>query len=285
MRARLQGLDEIAWDQTHPNNASGVELAGLIRDVAAGHMRHFKLRDALLHQGTRFGGAAEALPFLLELARADETPERAVLVELAAGIGAPVEEYLREFRFDRAGIAALTDEELWNGEDDNLDLLNGFAAMCALDGRNAWLVALPQVSELMEDPDMDVQLAALCALAREEAVPVEHEARLRRALDCGGELGWHAALALGCLAEHRALLRESVDKVEELLGHAVLVQRVAGACALAFAYSHDQLLADERVFDVLASTDEHFAELSRMRCRFEQPLMGMVARARARVVD
>ncbi|HYQ02352.1 MAG TPA: hypothetical protein VER96_26950 [Polyangiaceae bacterium] len=192
MRARLQGLDEIAWHRTHPNNASGADLPRLIRSVAAGNVHKFKLWDALLHQGTRFGGAAEALPFLIELASADETPERPALVWLAAGVGAPVEE----------------------------------------------------------------------------------EARLRRLLCRGGELGWHGALALGCLAEHRALSQESVDQLAELLEHAVLVQRVAAACALAFARS-----SDERVFDVLASTDEHFAELSRMRCRFEQPLMGMVARA------
>lgn len=98
MRAALAGLHEIDWGTLHPNNASGSEIPRLLRAwrdgvgfeaVPSRDSTPYRLTDMLLHQGTRFGGAAEALPFLLELAAADETPQRAQLIYFAAGIGAP----------------------------------------------------------------------------------------------------------------------------------------------------------------------------------------------------
>lgn len=276
MRAKLEGLEHIAWEHTHPNNADGVEIPRLLRDLVNGGEQVYRLADALLHQDTRFGGAAESIPFLIELAGADETLNRPHLLRLAAGIGAPVEPHLRDIPFDRTHLAAVSDDELWS---EDGDLLDGFAAMCAQDGRAAWLAVLPRVSMLVDDSAAEVSIAAMCVLAAEEALPADHEVRLRRALGRVDPVCWHGALALGHLAERRKLSADTVGELEKFLAHDRLVHRTAAAFALAFAQD-----IDERVFDALAEAQERFEELSNEECHFEQALMGMVVRAVRRVV-
>lgn len=275
MRAKLEGLEDIAWDHTHPNNAHGVEIPRLLRDLANGGEQAYRLADALLHQDTRFGGAAEAIPFLIELAGADETLNRPHLLRLAAGIGAPVEPHLRDVPFDRTHLEAVSDDELWS---EGGDLLDGFAAMCAQDGRAAWFAALPRVSILVDDSAADVSMAAMCLLASEHELPVEHEVRLRRALERVDPICWHAALALGHLAERCALSADSIRELEKFLTNDKLVHRTAAAFALAFAQDFDK-----KVFDALAEAQQRFLELSKEECHFEQALMGIVARAIWRV--
>lgn len=274
MRATLNGLEDIDWGHTHPNNVEGAEIPRLLRDLASGEGEAYRLADALLHQDTRFGGAAQAVPFLIELSGADETLNRPLLLRLAAGIGAPVEPDLLDVPFDRARLDSVSDDDLWS---EDSDLLDGFAAMCAQDGRAAWLAALPQVSVLIDDSDPDVSIAAMSVLAAEEGLPTEHEVRLRRALVGVDPIGWHAALALGHLAERQRLSTESIRELEKLLHSEKLVHRTAAAFALAFAQD-----LDERVFDALVEAQDRFEELSKEKCRFDQALMGVVARAISR---
>jgi hypothetical protein len=277
MRANLEGLESVAWERTHPNHLEGAEIPKLLRDLARGERKLYNLADALLHQDTRFGGAAEAIPFLIELAESDETPDRASLLRLAAGIGAPVEPALRDIPFDRARLDAVGSDELWSEEGE---LLDGFAAMCAHDGRSAWLGVLSRVSRLVGDPATDVSTTAMCVLAVEDGLPPEHEVRLGRAMAAIDPVCWHAALALGHLAERRSLSAESIRELEKFLAHDNLVHRTAAAFSLAFARD-----VDEVVFDALGEAQQRFAELSKEECHFDQALMGMVSRAIQRATE
>ncbi len=277
MRAKLAGLEKVAWGRTHPNNASGVEIPQLLRERAHGVDPTYRLADALLHQDTRFGGAAEAVPFLIELASANETPDRAFLLRLAAGIGAPVEPHLSGIPFDRARIEAVSDDELWS---EDSELLDGFAAMSAQDGRAAWLAALPSVSMLVDDEAGDVRIAAMCVLAVESGLPPEHEVRLRHAMGAADPVCWHAALALGHLAERVRLAPESIHELNGLLAHQAPIRRATAAFALAFVPERD-----ERALEALAQTRHEFEVLSKEPCQFEQALMGMFSRALQRVTE
>lgn len=162
MRTQLEDLDSVDWGSLKPNNLSGEELPGLLRAWANAAPSRvypprksppYRLADAVLHQGTRFGGAAEVLPFLVEMALADETRWRASLVHLIVGIGEPVDPSW-DFPYDADEIAKLSADELWDlgGE----DLLNGFAMMCAVQGREAWLRHAGRLKPLLDDPDPDV---------------------------------------------------------------------------------------------------------------------------------
>lgn len=62
-------------------------------------------------RGTRFGGVAGAMPFLVELACDPETRERPLRIRLIAGLGARVESGLQTHPFDRVAIAAMGDDE------------------------------------------------------------------------------------------------------------------------------------------------------------------------------
>ncbi len=272
VRAALLGLEDVNWASTRPNQVQGAELPTLIRELSFSSAGFPQIADALLHQGSRFGGAAEALPFLIELASADETPARPQLVQLAAGIGAPVEPALTKVPFDRNTLSQVSDEVLC--DDERYDLLNGFAAMWAIDGRAAWCRALPRVSKLVDDADPNVRLAAICALAGEPELPAAHHERLARALDAPGAVGWHAALGLAKLTRFTALSTDTTAKLEAMLHSDSLTRRVAAGVALA----HAQPL-DDRLVSVLAEAEVHFTELSQLRCHFEQPLMGMVSAA------
>lgn len=281
MRARLEGLEELDWATLHPNGRSGTEIPRLLRDWARGvgfdgaprEQTAYRLFDMLLHQGTRFGGAAEALPFLIELASAGETPERAWLVRLAAGIGAPVEPWLAEIRFDRELYARLSDDALWDHED--VEVLDGFAAMCAVDARAAWLNQLGRVSELVGDADEEVRIEAMVALAPEGAVSAEHEGRLRAALECRSDVGWHAALALGMRAQKVPLEPATLVRLEEMLGETAFIRRVCAAYALVHAGS-----ITDAARSALAEADKRFTELGALPCRFEQALTGILSTAR-----
>lgn len=286
MRAALAGLEDIDWGTLHPNNAPGTEIPGLLRAwrdgigfgaVPSRASTPHRLTDMLLHQGTRFGGAAEALPFLIELAAADETPQRPQLIYFAAGIGAPVEEHLQQSTFDRDLYARLSDEELW---DQDVDVIDPFAAMCAQDSRGAWLAYLERVSELVDDADAEVRIAAVVVLAPERIIGNSHEPRLRRALASESDLGWHAALALGYRAEQATLELATTERLAEELSSPVLVRRASAAFALTLAGR-----TIDGLVDVLAETEQRYAELSLADCRFQQALTGMLARARLRFAE
>lgn len=172
MRASLLGMGAVDWAAMKPNNLDGKEIPALLRQWARAHEQDeyaayqspsYRLHDALLHQGTRFGGAAEALPFLVEMALADETPWRPMLVRLIVGIGEPLD-FPADTPYDRDLIMRLTPEELWEGD---IDVINGFAVMCATEGRQAWLENAARMEPLLDDPDpvvRDVVCRALAAL-------------------------------------------------------------------------------------------------------------------------
>lgn len=162
------------WASLKPNNLDGEELPELLRQWAQANEHDeyppyrspwYRLDDAVQHQGTRFGGAAEVLPFLIEMALADETPWRASLVQLIVGIGEPVDPSW-DFPYDADELAKLTAEELWApDDDDDFERVNGFAMMCAVEGRKAWLTHAERLRPLTDDPDPEVASIVRDALA------------------------------------------------------------------------------------------------------------------------
>src|SRR5690606_29506961 len=98
--------------------------------------------------------------------------------------------------------------------------------MCTVDARAAWLNQLERVSELVSNADEEVRIEAIVALAPEEAVSAEHEGRLRAALECRSDVGWHAALALGMQAQKVPLEPATLVRLKKMLGKTAFIRRV-----------------------------------------------------------
>lgn len=228
-----------------------------------------EIADALVHQGTRFGGAAESLPIIVAIAADEASVGREYAVQLVSRLGAKVEPELAELEFDRERLSRVRPSEVG---DDEIEVLDALAAMWASDARSAWIDQAAAVSILITDSDPKVALAALVAFEDEIVSPPRHQERLRKAADDAGQLGWHALLALGFAADVEPLESQSEQRLRAELSNGGL-RSVCAAVALA---------RESRDADVLRAlrraTADH-AELSKHTTAFERPLMGMVEQA------
>lgn len=274
MPLRLPALDDVRWHTVKANHRSGLEIRELLLAWAQTPSRSAHpgpasppaiLRDALLHQGTRFQGGAEAMPFLVDLALADDVAWRADAVELAAGIGAPV---TLSGSFDRSRLEALTAEELWSATDQTLD---AYAVMCEQDGHAAWLEQGPKLLPLVRDPNPEVAVTATVAVA---SLPhVDGLEELLREEHPDARVVWHGFLALASVATRQPLRTTTRVTLRAHLTSPEPVLSAAAAVALASAGEDS-----DEVFEVLL--DAYGAEvILSTSCAFERPLAGWVARA------
>jgi HEAT repeat protein len=88
-RGVLEGLEAVNWAALGHAGGSAEDVPWLLRQVrtADPKVREETLRELfsrIVHQGTRYSATAPAVPFLVELATAPDTPDRAWLVNLLA---------------------------------------------------------------------------------------------------------------------------------------------------------------------------------------------------------
>lgn len=87
----LEGLDAIPWHALTHAYGKASDVPGLIRDLASldqkrRHAAYEKLFTNIWHQGTVFEASVHALPFLIDLLRAPDTPEPDHVALLVASI-------------------------------------------------------------------------------------------------------------------------------------------------------------------------------------------------------
>ena len=291
MRANLSGLDDLPWHTFHTNHGTAEKarvprLLRICADAAPGttyppyRSPYYLLGDILCHQGSRFGGAAETLPFLIELAEADETAERPALLRLAAEIGAPLG-WEADVPFDREVLCSISEEELWAEDSEHVDAAG---AMWAVDARNTWVGELDRVSRLLEDESEPLRLAAMDVLLEESTVPAQHETRLVRCCQEDGSVAWHAAIALGFLGVNTPLADETLSHLRSMLADETYLHRLAAAIGLVLGRPDSAPVSgpvSEAVIEVLRESVERHAELSaETSYAFSPSLPGIAARAR-----
>ncbi|GAA3865790.1 hypothetical protein GCM10022243_34900 [Saccharothrix violaceirubra] len=175
----LDRLDEVPW--------SSLDHAYGPADDVPGQLRALRSPDAdergravsalygnVFHQGTRFPASAHAVPFLLELVAAPDTPDREVLLGLLTAIAIGYDEShlpgtvpIAEYRRAAAGGAALLpDADFFEHREslpeDDQDRLFAHVTVAAYDAVKA---GVPLFRTLLADPDPGVRCQAAYALA------------------------------------------------------------------------------------------------------------------------
>lgn len=227
----LAGLDDIDW--AHLRHAYGLadDVPGQIRALLSPlrSLRQnalWKLYGNIFHQGTRYEASAFAVPFLLRLAAAPETPERheiiGLLVDLALG-------YPEQFSF--VGV----DRDALLADDAAPDAQTARAAYAAVEaGADVFVHGL-------DDADVNVRMQSAYAAAWFPAVAEAAGPRVRAAVDRETDplALANAILSLGYLA--RAGTGEGVEPIPETLldSSRPPVIRCAAAISLAQAGNGD----------------------------------------------
>jgi hypothetical protein len=115
----LTGLDAIDWSSMHHAYSTAEEIPELLRAMASADPEerkkaHSRFYGAVHHQGDVYNCTVAALPFLLELATDDATPDRAAVVNLLVSIGEVCVERGDELCYTVNGeIAGYADGKVW----------------------------------------------------------------------------------------------------------------------------------------------------------------------------
>ncbi len=231
--AMLETLGDIDWTRLGHAYGSAGDVPDQIRDLRASDPEVRKrARESLFgnifHQGTRYEASAFAVPFLLELVRAGDTPERAeilwLLISLAIGYdetwlpeGIPIEA-LRPLANGGAELLAASPRpgEGASGKDHfryrrslspaQLQRLEAHVSVAAYDAVRR---GLSVVRELVSSEEREVRIAAACALGwfpeeANESLPVLREAEERAESDPAECVLAATALCLRRFAGRRA---------------------------------------------------------------------------------
>ncbi|MEV0661123.1 HEAT repeat domain-containing protein [Actinomadura luteofluorescens] len=232
----LAGLDGVDWAALGHAYGSAEDVPGLLRALSSPDEEE---RDAALgdlftnifHQGTRYGAAAAAVPFLLALASCPGTPERTGPLYLTAALA---------IGYDEAHLPSGVDITAWRKEAARLretDDRDDFDLAWALRSTEAELAAydavragLPTVRTLLGDDDAGVRATAAYTAGwfPEEAAGTLPALGALLDVEQDPNVIAHALVAAGLL-DGRALL----PRLREHLAAAEPLPRWAAAIALA----------------------------------------------------
>jgi len=231
----LEGLDQVDWAALTHAYGSASDVPQWLRALRSPdpEVRQWAQEDwNIVHQGTRYTATAPAVPFLVELALAPDTPDRHWLVELLtfAAIGydaTSLPDGIVEATLDQLARTTLTpDPEI----DDPATDYPGWA----LAAYQAVQAAVPSLLGLLDDHDVRLRRATAHLLAWFPHWAPASLPLLRARLGAEPDLDAKATVvvAVGLLAGGRG---ETGDRprLEALLGDADAVVRWAAAVALA----------------------------------------------------
>src|SRR5688572_30578809 len=91
-RAVLEGLEAVDWTRLSHAYGPAADVPGLLRQLASTDAEArgaalYELYGNIYHQGTVYEATAHAVPFLVELLRAPELPDKEALLGLLQAIG------------------------------------------------------------------------------------------------------------------------------------------------------------------------------------------------------
>ena len=175
----LEGLDKIDWKKLEHAYGEASDVPQLIRNLAS---KDINLRDQALyelygnifHQGTRYQATPYAIPFIFELIRQPETPDKVDLikfsVDLALGYpeaylpkGPNVEDWVIDAEQLREEAES---EDIGDIDEDWLKHIDSF-----IDSYKATLKEISTYYACLESKDLDIKIMAIFAIAwfREES--------------------------------------------------------------------------------------------------------------------
>jgi hypothetical protein len=231
----LAGLDEIDWAALSHAYGPATDVPEWLRALRSPdpEVRQWAHEDwNIVHQGTRYAATAPAVPFLVELVLAHDTPARDWLVELLtfAAIGrdaASLPEGIVEVTVDQLARTTLTPDP--ETDDPGTDYPGW-----ALAAYQAVQAAVPSLLALLDDDDLRLRRATAHLLAWFPRWASSSLPRLRTRLAAEPDPDAKATMlvALGLLAGGRGETSDS-PRLRELLGDADAVVRWAAAVALA----------------------------------------------------
>jgi HEAT repeats len=226
----LAGLDEIDWAALSHAYGPATDVPEWVRSLRSPdpEVREWAREYwNIVHQGTRYAATAPAVPFLVELALADDTWARHWLVELLtyAAIGDDAASL-------PGGIVEVTLDQLARTTHPS-DPEQEYAAW-ALAAYQAVQAAVPSLLGLLDDDDVRLRRATAHLLAWFPRWASSSLPLLRARLAAEPDLDAKATMvvAVGLLAGGRDET-EDRPRLEALLGHDDAVVRWAAAIALA----------------------------------------------------
>jgi len=176
----LQGLDKIDWNNLEHAYGNASDVPDLLRDLISKDPETqenalWELYGNIYHQGTRYEATVYAIPFIFQLIKAPDTPQKADLIrftiDLALGYpeaflpkGTNVEDWKDDVAYLKSELAEEDD-----GNENYLDWYKHIDAY--IDCYKAVLKEVPTYIQCLNDKDEMVRLNAIFALAwfREEA--------------------------------------------------------------------------------------------------------------------
>ena len=176
----FEGLDEVDWNNLEHAYGKASDVPILLKDLTSKDPETrenalWELYGNIYHQGTRYEATIYAIPFIFQIIRAPNTPQKADLirftVDLALGYpeaflpkGPNVEDWMDDVAYLKSEL-----EEEDNGNKDYLDWYKHIDAY--IDCYKAVLKEVPTYIQFIKDMDDNIRLNAIFALAwfREEA--------------------------------------------------------------------------------------------------------------------
>ncbi len=235
----LDGLDSVAWSQLTHAYGTATDVPDQIRGlVSAGKKTRekalWKLYGNIFHQGTRYQASPHAVPFLVQLVAAPETPDRPEIVYLLVSLALGYEESLLPGGLDVAAwrrSVAESESEMSVAERADCDRY-GYGPQVDLDCYDAARQGVPALLDLLADGEARLRRAAAYALAwfPEDALRSLPALRERLAQESGDIDVANLLLAIGLLA--RTSGAADASPASDFLPHDSLIVRVAAAVAL-----------------------------------------------------
>lgn len=155
----FSGLDDVDWSSLHHAYGTAEEVPGLLRamaspDAEARENALSSFSNAVHHQGDVTACTTAAVPFLLELARTPELPDRAAIVTLLVSIGTNAVERYDDLYVDYGG------EESNHALAAHLirDQANEFVAYTADGDHRLRRAAIPALAQFIDDAPRAVEL-------------------------------------------------------------------------------------------------------------------------------
>jgi hypothetical protein len=155
----VSGLDDVDWSVLHHAYGSAEEVPGLLNETAssdadARERALSRFYGAVHHQGDVTPTTTATVPYLLEMARTPDLPDRAAIVALLVSVGTNAVARCGELIFDCAGQECNQDlaAQLMR------DRAEEFIAYAAAEDHRLRRAAIPGLAQLIDDGPRVVEL-------------------------------------------------------------------------------------------------------------------------------
>ena len=157
----LETIDEVPWRRLTHAYGAAVDVPGQIRalldpEAKVRKKALWELYGNIFHQGTRYQATPHAVPFLEELLRSPETPDRAEIVHLMVSLALGYEEEYLPEGFDPGAFRRREAEYLVQLSEEERARCSkfGFGPQVELDCYEAVARCVPTFLHLLEEQDL-----------------------------------------------------------------------------------------------------------------------------------